>query len=270
MSKITMALQRASAERGKTNPTAHPKHNTDEVRQAAEKTLNDIQSWSASFDTVTSDTAASATTHHDNGSTGGNGAASAKDAETPATPQPVAPVQNTGVSPEAWESAVRQCETQLLEHERQATRHQWEQGSLQVQVAVYEQLSSQVQQQLAALKKHLDSATAAAAASEATRAERLQQLVELHELQACAQTTRLAERELQATSEIVDQLTQSQQRAVEELLRYRKRRDELNETVRRLRAQLGWPTAGHANGAGPVVADGNRPQEPRRHGADAQ
>lgn len=256
MSKITRALERATADRLKT-VEVNGSHSPEELSMAAEKTLEDIQSWAVSFGpgapaaagTQTPQSAANGDSHGENGP---------PTATVGFAPVPVGHVpggvEDAGVAPEVWERAIQQCQAQLLESERQATHQQWEQASLQVQVGIYEQLFARTQQQLADLRKRLEGATAASATSEAARAGRLKQLADLRELQACSQVARLAELELRTTSEIVERMARSQQRTTEELVRFEARRKELEETVRRLRSQLGWTTLTRSDSAQSTAA----------------
>ncbi len=262
MSKITDALRRAALERtaraAQAERAASPqspsqanppmKEMWEEVRQLEAS----LSSWDARLPSQPANTPAESSPQQAE-ETPETAAAelleetSAEQAEVSETTiAPIAPA-------EAWNDAIQRCQARLLDCERRAARHSWDQKFLQAQVALQGQMIAEGQKQLDALRQQLSTASQAASTVEAERAAHMRWLSALRECQTLSHSTRMAELELQATGQMVTRITQSQQRLEDERAQYHKRSEELQKSVNTLRFQLGQALA-RTESANPVAS----------------
>lgn len=139
---------------------------------------------------------------------------------------------------ETWEQALEVVKRRLAESEEQAARHAADETRYKAQLAAGEQLIARVQQEQQDARQQLEQSQRSAAASAGTKAVCLRQLEALRDCQVLAHACRVTERELDTSTMMVSQATQTQARASAELTHHREREEALRQHIEQLRYQL--------------------------------
>ena len=235
MSKITDALKKAVEDRA-TREAADASLRPQPPSPTAQTRWEEVQRWEATFASARLGTPPAAA------------------GSTPVSQERIRPVaqdppafdeaartsalQPPVVSQDAWEQAIQSYEAKLLEQEQRAAHQQWEAAVLAAQVAAHEQAADELAARLGGLRQQLAVAAQAGASVQAEKAAILRRLSALRDCRALSHACRMAKQELAATTQLIAQAAQSQQRMAEELTRHQQRSAQLQQAVATLQTQL--------------------------------
>ena len=159
-------------------------------------------------------------------------------AEQPADASSRTPGAPSAGSRESWDQALELVKRQLEAHEQRAARQDAEVLKAKAQLAAADALRVQAEREREGARARVEAAERQASELESAKVTWVRQLEALRECQKLSHTAKMAAEELDTNTTLVARITQSQQRAGEDLAYYQQRGEALRQQVEALRFQL--------------------------------